>query len=149
MEEILFRPKELRGQLNIMLERRENLQCACQHVTVRYDSERVSGGRADREEMLVALADYDKQIEMRRLELAEAEKEAEALLDHFADVSPLRTGYRDSELLRLWYLEDLPLSEIRDRMKQKGYSATDKTLRNWYTAALKRLEQIQYNGVRT
>ena len=128
-----------------MLERREELRCACQRLAVRYDSERVSGSRADREEMLVALADYDEQIKPRRLELAEAEKEAEALLEHFADVSPLRTGYRDSELLRLWYLEDLPLSEIRDRMEQKGYAATDKTLRNWHTAALKRLSALRTN----
>ena len=142
MEEILLRPKELRKQLNIMLERREELRCTCQRVTTNYNRIRVSGGRADREGMLVALADYDKQIETRRLELAVAEKEAEALLKHFADVSPLRTGYRDSELLRLWYLEDLPLSEIQARMKQKGYSATDKTLRNWHTAALKRLKSL-------
>ena len=142
MEEILLRPKELRGQLNIMLERREELRCTCQRLAVRYDSERVSGGKADREEMLVALADYDEQIETRRMELAAAEKEAEALLEHFADVSPLRTGHRDSELLRLWYLEELPLSAIRDRMEQKGYSATDKTLRNWHTAALKRLKSL-------
>ena len=142
MEEILFRLKELREQLNIMLERRENLQCACQRVTMNYNQVRVSGGGADRERMLVALADCGKQIETRRAELAAAEQEAEALLEHFADVSPLRTGYRDSELLRLWYLEELPLSAIRDRMEQKGYSATDKTLRNWHTAALKRLKSL-------
>ena len=145
MEEILFRLKKLREQFNIMLERREDLQCACQRVTVRYDSERVSGGKADREEMLVALADYDKQIEMHRAKLAAAEKKLETLLEHFADVSPLRTGHRDSELLRLWYLEELPLSAIRDRMEQKGYAATDKTLRNWHTAALKRLSALRTN----
>ena len=143
MEEILLRPKELRKELNTMLERRESLESACQRVTVRYGTQRVHGGSVDRESVLAALADCNTEIEEQKAKLAAAEQEADAILNRFADASPLRIGHRDAELLRLWCLQQLPFKEIQSEMARKGFPvATGKTLRKWYSDALERFEQF-------
>lgn len=142
MEEILLRPKEELKKLNLLLERRAQLESACQRVSVRYGTERVRGGSVNRDGTLSALADYDTKIEKQRAVLEAALQEAENLLDHFADASPLRIGYRDAALLRLWYLRDFSFKDVQYEMEQIGFASTGKTLRKWHSDALKRLEQF-------
>ena len=146
MEKILLRPKELRKELYIVIEQRERLEAACQRLTVRYGTARVRNGSVDHDGALAALADcdaqYGAQIARKREALAAAEREAEDLLNRFALASPVRIGYRDAEVLRLWYLRDLEFQEIQSEMERKGFPCVSKTLKKWYADALRRFERF-------
>ena len=139
---ILRRPGELRRELEILSERRAECLSLCGQASARYGNTRiVNGARSRGETQLLNLADLDMKIKQCRVKLSEAEKNLDTLLKiirHTAD----RNALRDAAILTFYYQRGLSWTEILKYFRQSGYAVTERSLRNWRRAAVRRANMI-------
>ena len=138
---ILRRPAELRQTMRDLLERRFACLSHCERMTARYGADRVSGTRDRGDSSMITLSDLDERIRNCQRELAAAECAADDLLRAIAGSSVV-FGSRDAVLLRLRYRENLSWSDVQTGLGKRGYAATERTVRNWRDAALRRADAI-------
>ena len=134
---ILRRPAELRQSMRDLLERRFACLSHCERMTARYGAERVSGTRGRGDGSILALSDLDARIRDCQRDLVAAACAADDLLRAVAGSSVV-FGPRDAVLLRLRYREDLSMAEVREGLAKRGYAASERTVRNWHDAAIRR-----------
>ena len=145
---ILRRPAELRQSMRDLLERRFECLSLCESVTARYGADRVSGTRSRGDGSVLTLSDLDGRIRDCQHELTAAECAADDLLRAIADLSVV-FGARDAALLRLRYREDLSWPGIQLELAKQGYDVTERTVRNWHKAALKRTKSVMFEFTET
>ena len=138
---ILRRPEKLRRALAVLLQRYLNCYESCGNATSRYDGLRVSGTAGRHDDKLVTLADLNNKIQKQYQTLAAAECDANNLLQKIMSMS-VRYGHRDALLLCYRYRDNLSWPDVRKKLSRKGYTASEKTLRNWHKAALWRTNTL-------
>ena len=145
---ILRRPAELRQTMRDLLERRFECLSLCESVTARYGADRVSGTRSRGDGSVLTLSDLDERILGCQRDLVAAECAADDLLRAIADLSVV-FGARDAALLRLRYREELSWTDIQLELAKQGYDVTERTVRNWHKAALKRTKSVMFEFTET
>ena len=145
---ILRRPAELRQVMRDLLERRFECLSHCERMPVRYGADRVSGTRSRGDGSVLTLSDLDERILGCQRDLVAAECAADDLLRAIAGSSVV-FGARDAVLLRLRYREELSWTDIQTGLEKRGYAATERTVRNWHKAALKRTKSVMFEFTET
>ena len=145
---ILRRPAELRQSMRDLLERRFECLSRCERMTARYGADRVSGTRGWGDGSMIGLSDLDRRILECQRDLVTAECAADNLLRAIAGSSVV-FGARDAALLRLRYREDLSWPGIQLELAKQGYDVTERTVRNWHKAALKRTKSVMFEFTET
>ena len=138
---ILRRPAELRQVMRDLLERRFECLSHCERMTARYGADRVSGTRGRGDGSMIGLSDLDGRILGCQRDLVAAECAADDLLRAIAGSSVV-FGARDAALLRLRYREELSWTDIQLELAKQGYDVTERTVRNWHDAAIRRADAI-------